>query len=164
MVCSNRYIILEKPPIWWLFQCKKVAYLHRKIVERQRTDYLHILSKREVENQDFIAAEDMKVRNLKKNHHLAKAVSDASWRTFLTMLQYKGYSMFLSSFFVSLFLRAILVLFLSLLLPFSALQHPCQQARQRKLLLSFYYPFYLTYILFLKEMVEKFWHNSLSFF
>lgn len=70
-------------------QRKKVAYLHRKI-KRQRTDYLHILSKREVENQDFIAAEDMKVRNLKKNHHLAKAVSDASWRTFLTMLQYKG--------------------------------------------------------------------------
>lgn len=70
-------------------QRKKVAYLHRKI-ERQRTDYLHVLSKREVENQDFIAAEDLKISNLKKNHHLAKAVSDASWRTFLTMLQYKG--------------------------------------------------------------------------
>jgi putative transposase len=70
-------------------QRKKVAYLHRKI-ERQRTDYLHVLSKREVENQDFIAAEDLKVSNMKKNHHLAKAVSDASWRTFLTMLQYKG--------------------------------------------------------------------------
>ncbi len=35
-------------------QRKKVAYLHRKI-ERQRTDYLHVLSKREVENQETLS-------------------------------------------------------------------------------------------------------------
>lgn len=70
-------------------QRRKVAYLHRKTA-RQREDYLHTLSKREVENQDFIAAEDLKVRNLAKNHCLAKAVSDAGWRTLLTMLQYKA--------------------------------------------------------------------------
>lgn len=70
-------------------QRKKTAYLHRK-VECQRNDYLHNISKKFVENQDFISAEDLKVRNLVKNHHLAKAVTDASWRKFLTMLQYKG--------------------------------------------------------------------------
>ena len=58
-------------------QRKKVAFVHRKI-QRQRTDYLHNLSKQEIENQDFFAAEDLKVANLKKNHHLAKAISDAS--------------------------------------------------------------------------------------
>lgn len=68
---------------------KRVAALHRRI-KRQRADYLHTLSKQEVKNHDFIAAEDLKVSNLKKNHCLARAVSDAAWRTFLTMLQYKG--------------------------------------------------------------------------
>ena len=67
----------------------RVAKLHRQTA-RQREDYLHVLSKREVENQDFIAAEDLRVSNLLKNHCIAKAIADASWRTFLTMLQYKA--------------------------------------------------------------------------
>lgn len=48
------------------------------------------MEKRMVENQDFISAEDLKVRNLLKNHNLAKAIADASWKKYLTMLRYKG--------------------------------------------------------------------------
>ncbi|MDO4647196.1 MAG: RNA-guided endonuclease TnpB family protein [Eubacteriales bacterium] len=67
----------------------KVAYTHRKI-SRQREDYLHRISKHLIENQDVIAAEDLKVRNLIKDHHLVRAITDAGWRTLLTMLQYKS--------------------------------------------------------------------------
>ena len=70
-------------------QRRRLATIHRKVA-RQREDYLHTLSKREVENQDLIAAEDLQVKNLMKNHHLARAITDAGWRTFLTQLKYKG--------------------------------------------------------------------------
>lgn len=70
-------------------QRKKAAYLNRKVA-RQREDYLHAYSRHEIENQDLIVAEDLKVGNLKRNHKLARAVSDAGWRKLLTMLQYKA--------------------------------------------------------------------------
>ena len=70
-------------------QCQKVAYIQRKIA-RQRTDYLNYVSKQLIKSHDLIAAEDLKVSNLLKNHCLAKAISDAGWRTLLTLLQQKG--------------------------------------------------------------------------
>lgn len=70
-------------------QRRKVAYLQRK-VSRQREEYLDMFSRREVENQDLIAAENLKVGNLKRNHKIARAISDAGWRTLLTKLQYKA--------------------------------------------------------------------------
>ena len=70
-------------------QRQKVAYLNRRIA-RQREDYLHTYSRHEVESQDLIAAEDLKVGSLKRNRKLAGAISDAGWRKLLTMLQYKA--------------------------------------------------------------------------
>ena len=70
-------------------QRRKFAYLQRKIA-RQRADYLNYVSKQLIKSHDLIAAENLKVSNLLKNHCLAKAISDAGWRTLLTMLKQKG--------------------------------------------------------------------------
>ena len=70
-------------------QRQKFAYLQRKIA-RQRADYLNYVSKQLIKSHDLIAAENLKVSNLLKNHCLAKAISDAGWRMFLKLLQQKG--------------------------------------------------------------------------
>ena len=67
----------------------KVARLHEKIAH-QRKDFLHKLSTNLIKNHDVICIEDLASRNLMKNHHLARAIGDASWREFVRQLHYKA--------------------------------------------------------------------------
>ena len=67
----------------------KVARLHEKIVH-QRKDFLHKLSTNLIKNHDVICMEDLASRNLMKNHHLARAIGDASWTEFVRQLRYKA--------------------------------------------------------------------------
>ena len=67
---------------------KKSAKAQRKVANK-RHDYLHKLTTKLVKTYDVIVLEDLKVKNMLKNHKLAKAISNASWATFVRFLRYK---------------------------------------------------------------------------
>ena len=68
---------------------RKVARVHARITDR-RWDHLHKLTTRLVRENQTIVIEDLAVRCLVKHHSLARAISDAAWRQFRTMLEYKA--------------------------------------------------------------------------
>ena len=67
---------------------KKSAKAQRKVANK-RHDYLHKLTTALVKTYDVIVLEDLTIKNMLKNHKLAKAISNASWATFVRFLRYK---------------------------------------------------------------------------
>lgn len=66
----------------------RLARLHERIAS-QRKDFHHKISTRLVRENQTVIVEDLNVKGMVRNHHLAKAISDVGWDQFKEFLRYK---------------------------------------------------------------------------
>ena len=67
----------------------KVAKIYTKITDTRR-DFMHKLTTKLIKTNDLISMENLQVKNMIRNHCLAKAIADVSWGEIERQLTYKS--------------------------------------------------------------------------
>jgi putative transposase len=73
----------------WRRQKRRVAKAHAKVKDARKT-WIHKLTKRLVEEYDVICTESLAVKNMLRNHCLARGISDVAWGELVRQLEYKA--------------------------------------------------------------------------
>jgi putative transposase len=71
-------------------KAKRQVQRQHEHVANQRRDFLHKLSTSLVKQYDRVALEDLRIRNMVRNHHLSKSILDAGWGLFRQLLTGKA--------------------------------------------------------------------------
>jgi len=69
--------------------CKRISNLYGHVAN-QRKDFLQKATSTLIHENQVLGLEDLNIAGMKKNHHLAKAISDVGWGYFKTFLTYKA--------------------------------------------------------------------------
>ncbi len=67
----------------------RVAKVHEKIAN-QRSDFHHKLANEYIKNYGLIVFEKLQIKNMVRNHRLARDISDCAWGQFFEYLDYKA--------------------------------------------------------------------------